>query len=77
MQLKSIISDTAAIAIAMGDLEYAVTVLEQGRGIIVTHLGQYRADVTGAKALAPELAKRVTDLQGEFERFFCTPRSIR
>lgn len=59
---QGVASDAAALAIESGDLPLAVSLLEQGRSIIYSHLGRYRSPIDDVRQVSPELAARLVDL---------------
>lgn len=56
------VSDAAAAAIAAGDLEGAITVLERGRGLL-TESGGALADLAALEQARPDLAERYQEIQ--------------
>lgn len=57
-EMDGIARDAAATATRYDDLMGAVTLLEQGRALILKQLGQHRADMDKIRGVAPELAER-------------------
>lgn len=57
-ELRDAVQSSTEVAIQRGDLQRAVTLLEQGRGVIFKHLGRYRTELGDLRAVAPELAER-------------------
>jgi tetratricopeptide (TPR) repeat protein len=55
--------DAAAAALASGDPEAAVTLLEQGRGVLLGQALQGRDELTELRERAPELAARLIELR--------------
>ncbi|MFX0577143.1 CHAT domain-containing protein [Nocardia nepalensis] len=53
---KGLIQNATAAAIAAGQLERAIELAESGRGILWAQISQIRADLTGLRAVARELA---------------------
>lgn len=61
-------SDAAACAIQVGDLEGAVRLLEQGRGVLLTQALQSRTEVTDLHDRNPRLARRFEELRSALDR---------
>ena len=57
----------AACAIRAGDAEQALTVLEQGRGVLASYALDARTDLAELEAAAPELAAELTLLLDELD----------
>ena len=55
--------DAAAMAITAGRLEYAVELLEQGRGVLLIRQLEANAQQAALRELAPELAEQLTWVQ--------------
>lgn len=66
---RGVASDAAAIAVSQGDLQLAVTLLEQGRMIIFTQIRRYRTPLDDLNALAPELANRFMKLSHDLDQW--------
>jgi len=60
---QGLASNAAACAIAAGDLERAVELLEQGRGVLLAQVLDARPDRDKLQRIAPLLAARLTELQ--------------
>lgn len=60
-------SDAAALAIDSRDLPLAVSLLEQGRSVIYSHLCRYRSAIDDVRRVSPELAARLFDLSVELD----------
>ena len=61
-------ADAAACAVAAGQAERAIELLEQGRGILWSHLLELRTDLTLLEGVAPDLAGRLDSLRAELDR---------
>lgn len=57
--------DAAALAIAQGNPELAVQLLDQGRGILLRQLGQFRTALDDIAHDAPELVERFKSLSNQ------------
>jgi hypothetical protein len=57
--------DAASLAIEKGDLEKAIELLELGRSILFTQLGQYRTPVDDLRKVDGSLADRFTRLSAQ------------
>lgn len=64
---QGVASDSAALAIGSGDLPLAVSLLEQGRSIIYSQLGRYRAAIDDVRRVSPDLAERLVGLSMELD----------
>lgn len=62
-EYQGVASDAAACAIAAGDLERAVELLEQGRGVLLAQVIDARPDRDKLQRTAPLLAARLAELQ--------------
>lgn len=54
---RGIAASAAAIALDLGKVGTAISLLEQGRGLIFSQLSRYRVDAEDVELLAPELAE--------------------
>jgi tetratricopeptide (TPR) repeat protein len=61
-------ADAAGCAIAAGQPDRAVELVEQGRGVLWSQLLETRTDVTQLQQVAPELATRLDDVRMELDR---------
>lgn len=64
----SLARDGAACAIAAGRLDYAVELLEQGRGVYWSQLLDLRTDLTAHARRAPELAGKLSECRAVLEQ---------
>jgi hypothetical protein len=62
-QLAGLPMDAAAMAIEAGHLEYAVELLEQGRGVLLARQLEMPAQHAALQERAPDLAERLAELQ--------------
>ncbi|KAG8951148.1 hypothetical protein FRC03_012627, partial [Tulasnella sp. 419] len=62
-------SDAARSAILRGNLEKAVEFLEQGRSLLWSQMGRYRAPLQKLHDISPDLADEFTKLSQEMEQF--------
>ena len=61
-------ADAAGCAIAAGQPDRAVELLEQSRGVLWSQLLETRTDLTQLQQVAPELATRLDDVRMELDR---------
>jgi tetratricopeptide (TPR) repeat protein len=61
-------ADAAGCAIAAGQPDRAVELLEQGRGVLWSQLLETRTELTQLRQVAPELATRLEDVRVELDR---------
>jgi hypothetical protein len=61
-------ADAAGCAIAAGQRDRAVELLEQGRGVLWSQLLETRTDLTQLHRVAPELASRLDEVRVELDR---------
>ncbi|KZO99557.1 hypothetical protein CALVIDRAFT_349522 [Calocera viscosa TUFC12733] len=61
-QAFQLAADAAAVAIATGQPETAVELLEEGRSVLWRSVLEVRVDLDGLEMVAPELAKELTQL---------------
>jgi tetratricopeptide (TPR) repeat protein len=61
-------ADAAACALHAGDAAGALTVLEQGRGVLLSYALDTRTELTDLHAAAPDLAREVQDLVRELDQ---------
>jgi hypothetical protein len=66
---QSLGPDAASLAIANGDIIRAVELLEQGRSILFTQLGQYRAPIDDLREVDPILADQFTTLSAQLNMY--------
>lgn len=64
---SGLVSDAAACAVQCGDAEGALVLLEQGRGILLSHALDSRSDLTDLHAVAPELVGKLIRLREELD----------
>ncbi|MEU4334226.1 CHAT domain-containing protein [Micromonospora lupini] len=62
-------SDAAAVAIALGQPERAVELLEYGRGVLLTRAHDAGTDLAALRARAPRLAARLAEVQAALDDF--------
>jgi hypothetical protein len=60
-------ADGAAVALRAGKPEAALTLLEQGRGILLSHAINARSDLSLVAQQAPELARRMRQVRAELD----------
>jgi tetratricopeptide (TPR) repeat protein len=60
-------ADGAAVALRAGEPEAALTLLEQGRGILLSHAINARSDLSLVAQQAPELAWRMQQVRAELD----------
>lgn len=65
---EGLASDAAACALANGDAERALELLEAGRGVLLAQALETRTDVSELRSEAPELAQRFTFLCRRLDR---------
>jgi CHAT domain-containing protein len=61
-------ADAAGCAVAAGQPDRAVELLEQGRGVLWSQLLETRTDLTQLQQVAPELATRLDEVRVELDR---------
>jgi hypothetical protein len=61
-------ADAAGCAIAAGQPDRAVELLEQGRGVLWSQILETRTDLTQLQQVAPELATRLDEVRMELDR---------
>jgi tetratricopeptide (TPR) repeat protein len=61
-------ADAAGCAIAAGQADRAIELLEQGRGVLWSQLLELRTDLTLLERVAPDLAGRLDSLRAELDR---------
>ncbi|MBC7274592.1 MAG: hypothetical protein H5T76_38795, partial [Streptomyces sp.] len=61
-------SDAAAMSLACGDPERALSLLELGRGVLLNRRSGIRADLAGLHDADPELARRFGELRDALDR---------
>jgi hypothetical protein len=61
-------ADAAGCAIAAGQPDRAVELLEQGRGVLWSQILETRTDLTQLRQVAPELATRLDEVRRELDR---------
>jgi tetratricopeptide (TPR) repeat protein len=66
-QFTDLAADAAACALAAGDQEQALTVLESGRGVLLARALKLRQGVVELRAGAPGLAARFDELRAELD----------
>jgi tetratricopeptide (TPR) repeat protein len=66
-QFSNLAADAAASAIAAGQYRDAVTILEQGRGILIGQSLELRSGAAELSAAAPELADRFEQIRSELD----------
>lgn len=64
---SNLAADAAACALAVGNVDDAVTLLELGRGVLAAQAFDGRGDLTDLREKAPELADRFAALSAEVE----------
>jgi hypothetical protein len=69
LRYQSLGPDAASLAIANGDIIRAVELLEQGRNILFTQLGQYRTPIDDLREVDPILANQFTTLSAQLNMF--------
>lgn len=66
-QWSGLAGDACAWALRAGRPKLAVELLEQGRSIMWNQIAQIRTDLTDARAAAPELVERLTELRAALD----------
>lgn len=74
--LEGLASDAAACALAGGDAEQAVEMLEAGRGVLLAQALETRTDVTELRAEAPELAARFESVRHRLDHATVAERAL-
>ncbi|KAG8857403.1 hypothetical protein FRB96_005702 [Tulasnella sp. 330] len=65
---KSLASDAAAVALDQEQPQRAVELLEQGRGILLAQLAQYRTALDDLQDVSPGMAAEFTELSAQLEQ---------
>ena len=64
---RTLARDAAACAIARGEVELALEMLEQGRGMLLMQAGRYRSPIQDLEAVHPQLASEFQAISRQME----------